>query len=154
MNRRDPSPILILACGNSLRGDDGVAWRLASLLEEGQQNDGMDIICTQQLLPEHAELVSAADHVIFLDCSALTPAGTVSSTPVEPAESLPSLFTHNLNPAALLRLALDLYGRSPSRAALITVGGHSFDLNEELSAPVVAAIPLALNSVRLTIIAS
>jgi hydrogenase maturation protease len=154
VNRRDPPSILILACGNTLRGDDGVAWRIASLLEEGQQCDGIDITCTQQLLPEHAELVSAADQVVFLDCSALTPAGTVTSTPIEPAERLPSLFTHNLDPAALLRLALDLYGRSPSSAMLITIGGQSFDLNEALSGPVAAAIPLALDAIRLTVIAS
>jgi len=152
--RRDIRPILILACGNTLRGDDGVAWRIASLLEEDQQYDGIDITCTQQLLPEHAELVSASDQVIFLDCSALTAAGTVTSTPVEPAESLPSLFTHNLDPAALLRLALDLYGRAPSRAVLITVGAHSVDLNEELSAPVAAAIPLVIDAIRHTVLVS
>jgi hydrogenase maturation protease len=144
---RPASPqILILACGNSLRGDDGVGLRIASALED-HPRDGVEIITTQQLLPEHAEAVSAAGQVIFVDCSALAPAGTVSITPVEPAGSLPGIFTHSLDPSTLLRVAQELYRRTPSRAVAVTIGGESFELNEELSAPVAAAVQHALEAV-------
>jgi hydrogenase maturation protease len=145
----DPQTIQILACGNTLRGDDGVGSRIAALLEESPPCEGMHVTFVPQLLPEHAELVSAADQVIFFDCSALTPAGKVSVIPVEPPASSPTSFTHNLDPAMLLRLAQDLYGRTPASATLITVGGESFELNEELSASVAAAIPEALDTLRL-----
>ena len=135
---------LVLACGNTLRGDDGVGCRIGSLLIEDPPCDDVQVILTQQLLPEHAETLSNADIAIFLDCSALIPAGTVTAFPVEPAASLSSIFTHHLDPAALLRLARHLYGRSPSRAMAIMIGGECFDLNEELSAPIGTAIPVAV----------
>jgi len=145
----DPRAIQILACGNTLRGDDGVGSRIAALLEASPPSEGMRVTFTAQLLPEHAELVSAADQVIFFDCSALTPAGTISVLPVEPAANSPTSFTHYLDPAMLLRLAQDLYGRTPAGATLITIGGESFEMNEELSSSVTAAIPEALDAVRL-----
>ena len=145
---RESSKAVVLACGNTLRGDDGVGWRVGSLLIEDPPCDGLEVILTQQLLPEHAETLSGADSVVFLDCSATTPAGTVTAFPVEPAASLPSVFTHHLDPTALLRLARDLYGRSPSCAVAITIGGECFDLNEELSVPVGAAVTHALEAVR------
>jgi Ni,Fe-hydrogenase maturation factor len=67
---------------------------------------------------------------------------------VSPAESLPRILTHHLDPSSLLKLTQDLFGRSPSRAVSITVGGESFELNEELSESVTAAIPIAIEAVR------
>lgn len=145
----DPHNILILACGNTLRGDDGIGSRITTLLEASPPCEGMHVIFAPQFLPEHAELVSTADQVVFIDCSALTPAGTISVIPVEPAATSPTSFTHHLDPAMLLRLAQDFYGHTPSYATLITVGGESFEMNEGLSASVTAAIPEALETVRL-----
>ncbi len=135
---------LLLACGNPLRGDDGVGWRIADTLAITPSTPPLHVILSQQLLPEHAEPISAADLVIFVDCSALTPHGVVSVIQIEPASSLPRIFTHHLDPASLLRLTVDLYGRIPSRSILVTVGGQEFELSEELSPPVAAAIPAAI----------
>src|SRR5271168_1858099 len=52
---------LVLACGNTLRGDDGVGWRIGSLLIENPPCDSLQVILTRQLLPEHAEPLSKAD---------------------------------------------------------------------------------------------
>ena len=139
---------LVLACGNTLRGDDGVAWHIADQLDVLPSHAGNEIITTQQFLPEHAEQISLADVVVFVDCSALTTAGYVSSLSIDPAEQLPRILTHHLDPAGLLRLALDLYGKIPSRRTLITVGGESFAMTEELSAAVRNAIPTATLAVR------
>ncbi len=138
---------LVLCCGNTLRGDDGVGWHIAAQLELNPLLIEAEIIVTQQLLPEHAELISESDLAVIIDCSALTGAGRVSAIPIEPADHLPRIFTHHLDPASLVRLAVDLYGKIPSRTTAITVGGKSFDLVEGLSDSVGAAIPSAIEAV-------
>jgi hydrogenase maturation protease len=143
----DPIRRLVLACGNTLRGDDGVGWQIAAQLELNPLLAEYEILVTQQLLPEHAELLSQADVAVIVDCSALTAAGQVSSITMEPAQQLPRILTHHLDPASLLRLALDLYGKIPSRTTAITLGGESFALSEEMSASVKAAIPAAIQAV-------
>jgi hydrogenase maturation protease len=144
--------VLILACGNELRGDDGVGLRIGSALQaefgDEAAESGVEVILTQQLLPEHAEPLSKVALAIFIDCSAASPPGFVSTCSVSPAESLPRILTHHLDPSSLLKLTQDLFGRSPSRAVSITVGGESFELNEELSESVTAAIPIAIEAVR------
>jgi Ni,Fe-hydrogenase maturation factor len=72
----------------------------------------------------------------------------VSTITVDPAEGLPRIFTHHLDPASLLRLASELYGRSPSRATVIAVGGEEFDLKDELSASVLSAIPAVVETFK------
>ena len=145
-------PILVLACGNSLRGDDGVALHIGSALKDEMQDkpveSGVEVILTQQLLPEHAEPLSRTNCAIFLDCSAIDQPGVVSTHALSPAQSPPRPFNHYLDPASLLKLAQDLYGRIPLRAVAITVGGQSFGLNEQLSKSVTAALPIALEAVR------
>lgn len=145
--RRGPIRNLVLACGNTLRGDDGVGWRVGSLLLEDPRCDGIEVMLTQQLLPEHAEAVSRADTVLFLDCSAVSPPGVVATEQILPAEALPRVFTHYLDPSAVLALAGEIYGRVPSKALFVTIGGHAFDLSEELSEAVAAAVPPALEAI-------
>ena len=114
----------------------------------------MEVILTRQLLPEHAEPLSRTNTAIFLDCSAIAHLGVVSLHSPEPGPNPPCIFTHYLDPASLLRLTQDLYGRVPASAALITIGGKSFELEERLSEPVTAAIPIAVRAVHRTILAS
>ena len=145
---REPGRALVFACGNAFRGDDGVGWRIGCAVEQRPPCGGLTVVLTQQLLPEHAEAISAADVVVFVDCSAVTTAGTVSTFPVQPAEYLPRVLTHDLNPAALLRLTLDLYARAPARAVAVTVGGESFALTDQLSKTARSAVPKALEAIR------
>jgi hydrogenase maturation protease len=140
---------LVLACGNTLRGDDGVGWQIGCAVKQQLPMAGLTILLTQQLLPEHAESVSAADVVVFVDCSATIPAGTVSTVFLYPAPRLSGIFTHHLDPPSLLRLALDLYARSPDRAIAVTVGGESFALKDRLGEAVTAALAEVLEAVRL-----
>lgn len=154
-----PSPLsadqpraLLVACGNTFRGDDGVGWCIGGAVEQQVHLAGLTVLRTRQLLPEHAEAVSAADVVVFVDCSAITAAGTVSTIPLEPAESLPRVLTHHLDPAVLLRLARDLYAHTPDRAVAITVGGESFDWSDRLSRSVKSAVPEAMEAVRMALL--
>jgi hydrogenase maturation protease len=139
---------LLFACGNTLRGDDGVGWHIGCSVERQPPFNGLTVVRTRQLLPEHAEAMSTADVVVFVDCSAVTTAGTVSTVPIEPAESLPRSFTHDLDPASLLKLTLDLYSQIPRRVVAVTVGGESFELTDQLSRAVKSAVPKAIEAVR------
>lgn len=147
-------PVLVLACGNTLRGDDGVAWHIGSALKDELVNSEVEVILTQQLQPEHAEPLSRTDTAIFLDCSATSQPGVVSTLTLCAAQSPPRIFTHHLDPASLLKLTHDLYGSIPSRVVSITIGGKSFELREQLSEPATAAIPIAIQAVHRTISAS
>ena len=145
---RTMKSVLVLACGNTLRGDDGVAWHIGSALKDGPARAGAEVILARQLLPEHAEALSSADLAIFIDCSVAVHPGVVSIFLVNPAQSLPRIFTHHLDPASLLKLCQNLYGRIPSHSVAITVGGESFALKDGLSKSVTAAIPIAIEAVR------
>lgn len=130
--------MLVLACGNPLREDDGVAWALATALH----GPGLDVRCVHQLGPELAEDVSRAEAVLFLDAREGGEPGMVSIEDLSPAAGGPGL-SHALSPRALLYCAERLYGRAP-RAALLTVAGERFGHGEGLSAKVEAALPEAI----------
>jgi hydrogenase maturation protease len=139
---------LILACGNTLRGDDGVGSRIAGQLEQDASLSGLEIHLSQQLLPEMSEPVSRVDLVIFVDCSAVLDAGIVSVQRVKPAPGLPRIFTHHLDPSSILRMAIEYYGCCAPEAFAVTVGGSDFSLSEDLSEIVALAIPSAVLAVK------
>ena len=117
---------LILACGNTLRSDDGVGPKLAAWAEERfRQESEVRVISRQQFTPELAELIAAADSVLFVDSSASPPPGRVRLLPVSS------------------RVTRSLYGSIKSHAMLLTVGIGSTELGETFSAPVEAALPRA-----------
>jgi hydrogenase maturation protease len=139
--------VVVLACGNTLRGDDGVGWQIGYTIED-LALPNVEVILTQQLLPEHSEALRDAGTVVFVDCSALTSAGTVSTISIEPAPELPRILTHHFDPASLLKLTSDLFHRLPQQAVAVTVGGVSFEMSEDLSPDVAAALPSAITAVR------
>jgi hydrogenase maturation protease len=142
---------LVLCCGNPIRGDDGVALKIAEAVEQSASLPGVEILADQQWMPEMAEKLSQVETVFFVDCSTASAAGTISFFPVKPAASLPRLFTHHLDAPSLLKLTLDLYGRIPERAAILTVGAESLELREGLSEPVLRALPEAIAKLTLAI---
>ncbi len=139
---------LVLACGNTLRGDDGVGWKIAETLESDPTLSTVRVRIAQQWTPEMAEEISECDVVVFVDCSAISEPGAVSVIPVETAQSSVGSLTHNVTPGSLLAMSLELYGRIPARAVAVTVGGKSFELAEGLTGPVEVAIPLAVGAIQ------
>jgi len=121
----DHDPPLVIGFGNTLRGDDGAGPAAAALLRER----GFDALAVHQLTPELAERIAAARIVFFLDAAANLPAGEVSIVRLAQGRAA---IEHVASPAALLRLAHDVYG-SATPAWLITMGGASFELGEGLS---------------------
>jgi hydrogenase maturation protease len=135
---------LILACGNTLRSDDGIGPFLALWAEEHfAAESGVRVLASQQWTPELAEDLAHAHSALFIDCSSKSAPGQVVLSPVEPAAELPRLFTHHLGAPELLALARDLYGVFPEQAHLLTIGGASFALSENFSLAVRTAVPEA-----------
>ncbi|HKM80613.1 MAG TPA: hydrogenase maturation protease [Candidatus Acidoferrum sp.] len=139
---------LILACGNSLRGDDAAALHVARELRSGLCEPETAIHSSTQWTPELAESISEAEVVIFVDASAVLPPGAVQTRRVSPVPDAPGSFSHRSSPAGLLALAQHLYKLVPSRAFLVTIGAQSFELSEELSEPVRLAIPEVIEQIK------
>ncbi|MGA3082013.1 MAG: hydrogenase maturation protease [Terracidiphilus sp.] len=151
---KHPSAIrcLILACGNTLRGDDGVGLYLAEWAEQRFTDQaGVRVIARQQWTPELAEDVARAQSVLFIDCSIDSPPGSVNLTPVQPATSAQGLATHHLGAAELLALARELYASLPRNAQLLTIGAGSTELGEVFSDAVQAALPEACRLIEETV---
>jgi hydrogenase maturation protease len=135
---------LILACGNTLRSDDGVGPWLASWAEERFADEPrVRVISRQQWTPDLAEEIAAAESVVFVDCSVEAEPGSVQLRPVEAAAARPGLATHHVGAPELLALANELYSAVPERAWLLTIGAASIELGEELSSTVKSALPEA-----------
>jgi hydrogenase maturation protease len=127
---------LVIGYGNPLRGDDGLGWRAAELLQARLPE--AEVITCQQMTPELAEPISRAARVAFVDAAAEGPPGLIRRRPVEPDASVPTVFTHHVNPGLLLSLSERLYGHRPG-AVLFSVAGEAFDYGQALSPPVEAA---------------
>ncbi len=119
---------LLIGFGNSLRQDDGAGRAVAERL------GGLSV---HQLAPELAETISLAEEVVFIDASSRLEAGEIRISPVQP--EIPGAIAHHLSPAQVLGIAGALYGHAP-RATLICIGGSQFELGEEFSPPVAAAV--------------
>lgn len=147
-----PTRCLILACGNTLRGDDGIGPWLAAWAEEHFDGDpDVRVLSRQQWTPDLAEELANAASVIFVDCAVDADPGAVQVTPVQPAPALAGLATHHVGAAELLSLTQELYGSLPRNALLMTIGAGSAELGESFSKPVTASLPHACQSLADTI---
>ena len=138
---------IVLACGNALRGDDGVAPYLAHQLYGAICDANTEIVCSHQWLPEQAEDLSLATLAIFIDASVAIPPGAIQVRPVHAEREAAVATSHSLTPPQLMTLARDLFGRAPERAFLVTIGGESFEDGCEFSEPVRMAIPNATKQI-------
>jgi hydrogenase maturation protease len=101
---------LFIACGNPLRGDDGVAPEVLRLMKPAS---GRKLRTVHQLTPELAEEMSRFDCVVFLDADVAASSVTiapVSAIPPSPSLTHISSFTHNSKPAEIVALSRALFG--------------------------------------------
>jgi hydrogenase maturation protease len=131
--------VLIIAYGNPLRSDDGVAWHAAERLRDEFPHLGTEILCVHQLAPELAEAASRADDLIFLDAARNGEPGQISCTPLN-SQPGTARFSHQQTPSQIVSLCKQLYGAEP-RAFLVSICGESFDHGEELSMTLRNALP-------------
>ena len=119
---------LVLACGNPLRGDDGVAVLLAryfraEFCEPETDIQSLAAVDSRSWRSRSASPTSFFSSMLPLHCAP----GKVQLKRIEPAREFSSNLTHTMGPEALLALAVQLYSRKPERAFLLTIGGASFD---------------------------
>ena len=134
--------VLIVACGNPLRCDDGLGWRAAEEVANLGLAQGVEIITQHQLTPELAAPVSEADLVLFIDAAQGGEPGEVRCEPVVPARES-SAFSHEFTPSGVLNLAQELYGKA-APAFVVSLAGECFDHGTALSGSVVEAMPRLL----------
>ena len=120
--------LLVIGYGNTLRGDDAAGPRVAEAIENLHLPNVETITC-QQLSPEHADPVSRADCVIFVDAEVNIT--EVQLRPLEPSQSS-QLLAHNADPRTVLALARDVFGHAPS-AWWLTIPAVALEFSESLS---------------------
>jgi hydrogenase maturation protease len=139
--------VLILAYGNPLRSDDGVAWRAAEAIQEKFRGSEVEVRCLHQLGPELAESVSRSAAVVFVDASSEGEAGRVRCEPLPNDTAEVNRFGHASSPAAVMSLAAQLYGASTA-AFCATIAGQDFSHGESLSGAVEAALPVLVRRIE------
>lgn len=114
---------LVIACGNPLRGDDGVAARAIALLGEVAGVEARDC---QQLTPELAGDVAAWPLVVFVDAD--VSAAVVRISPmVETDAGAPPPLSHAPTAGAVVALARALFDwRGAAFTCALPVDGFSF----------------------------
>ena len=146
--------ILIIAYGNPLRSDDGIAWRAGDALVGKFPESEVEILRLHQLAPEVADTVRQRELVLFVDAACVDDVensrpGEIRVREVSGADALerPSHFSHVYSPAKVLGFARELYRETP-RAFVITVAGENFSHGDSLSAPVASALPELVSRIQ------
>lgn len=93
----------VVAVGNTLRADDGVAHRVADFLDL----PGLMVRRVHQLTPELAEEIARAPIVVFVDADVETRAARLERLA---AKAQPAPITHTMTPNQILMLAERHYG--------------------------------------------
>src|SRR5258707_6574994 len=131
--------ILVVAYGNPLRSDDGLAWKAAEEISQRSFPHQVEVVTLHQPTPELALAVSEASMVLFLDAARTGIPGVLALEKLLPAAQT-SGFTHDFSPSAILSLAQELYSKIPE-AYLLSMCGECFDHGETLSATVTRSLP-------------
>jgi len=149
---------LVLACGNTLRSDDGVGPRLAEWAAHRFQDDSnVRVLTRQQWTPDLAKDIADAESVLFIDSSIDSAPGRVNLIPVAThlngrGGATHGSATHHIDPTGLLGLTHSIYGSMSAHAMLLTVGAGSTELGEFFSDPVEAALPRARGVLEKTVL--
>ena len=95
---------LLIACGNPLRGDDGVAASAAALLAVTAPDARISVV--RQLTPELAAALPGSSPVVFIDAAV-----DIREIRLEilTAATGHLLLSHHVHPAAIVNLARDLF---------------------------------------------
>jgi hydrogenase maturation protease len=120
---------LVIGYGNLLRSDDGVGVKVTEAVE-ALHLPGVSTMTCQQLSPEHAEPISRARLVIFVDAAVDAPK-TVQLRKLEPNESS-QLMAHAADPRTMLALARDVFHHCP-KAWWLTIPAVNVGFSEILS---------------------
>jgi hydrogenase maturation protease len=140
------APVLLIAIGNESRGDDAMAPLLLRGLADWLKNKGLEnqveLLEDFQLQIEHAADLAGRVLVLFMDAGMDTP------EPYTFFRSFPddgrTLFSHALDPQAVLATYLNVYKASPPPSFVLCLRGEQFELGAPLSAQARQRMKLAL----------
>ena len=135
--------LLIIGYGNTVRQDDQAGPLVAERIE-AMALPGVVALSCPQLSPEHAEAVSQARAVVFVDAQA-GPAADISFQQVLPGDS-PHVTTHAAEPRTVLALARDVYGHVPP-TWLLTIPAELFGFGTDLSPTTQRAVEKAIERI-------
>lgn len=142
--------VVVLACGNPSRGDDGLGPTLLDRLEACAPGlaDHCDLALLSdfQFQVEHALDLEGKDMALFIDASVAgaAPCGLHRLAP----EPDGSFTTHALSPSAVLYVYRGIRGQEPPPAYLLGIRGVGFELGAPLSPQAAAHLEAAWSLLR------
>lgn len=136
--------ILVIGYGNTLRRDDGVGPRVAEAVEALRLPGVRTLVC-QQLSPEHADPISLADTVVFVDAAVDAPT-EVQFRRLEPGDTT-QLMAHAADPRTMLALSRDVFGHVP-KAWWLTIPAVEMSFGEDLSPEAERGMSEAVGRIR------
>lgn len=123
------TPILVFGWGNPSRGDDALGPLFVERIEQ-RQLPNVECLTDFQLQVEHALDLKDRDRVLFVDASITTT--TLHSTAIAPHRDA-TFTTHAISPHSVMQTYIDVEGRDPPPCWLLSIGGCSFELGDDLS---------------------
>ncbi len=140
--------VLIVAYGNPLRSDDGLAWHAAKALEGKFADSEVEILCLHQLAPELAHTASLFECVIFVDATLPGDGSPGESGEIRVSDlhersdhsGKPIYSFHALSPRTVVDMAAQFYG-ARLKAFTVTMTGENFTHGEFLSSTIATALP-------------
>jgi hydrogenase maturation protease len=117
---------IVLACGNSLRGDDAIGVQIAQSLTTVSTTPTLKLTRNTSGRPKLAGPIGRAELVIFVDASGCLATGELRVECIEPKDDSMTAggLTHSCYPAELLALAWTLCGKCPQRSFLATIADN------------------------------
>jgi hydrogenase maturation protease len=138
--------VLVVGYGNPLCGDDGAGPAVVERLASDPRLADADLRTQHQLTPELAGDIAGASLVVLVDAAAGPPPGEIAVARVGRAPDADTAWSHHVDPAGLVALAVELFGSAPP-AFTVCVGADSMAVGDGLSPAVAAAIPAAADAV-------
>jgi hydrogenase maturation protease len=135
--------MIVVAYGNTLRGDDGAAWAVAEMLIARRPDLVVHVV--RSLAPELADDLATARIAVFVDARSGRCPGRIRIESIDCDGDVGA--SHGCSPAAIIASLDQLYGRRPA-AFLVTIEGARFGFGEALSAEVEEAIPEAVAAIE------
>lgn len=141
--------VVVLACGEPMRGDDGSGPAAAIRLSPGIRA-AADVRTCRSLAAEDLLGLAADEAVVVVDAVTGPPPGTIVREPLADLDqvALPwaALSGHQLPLATTVALARVLGWQASG--TFLGIGGASFGLGEGLSDPVGAALPALIAAIE------
>ncbi|QWF71048.1 hydrogenase maturation protease [Methylomonas paludis] len=134
-------PIILIACGNPSRGDDGLGPLLLEAITDHIDQTCIELQTDFQLQIEHALDLQNRELVLFIDAS-LTCRTACQLDEVSPSQDN-SYTSHAMSPAAVLQVYQNITGLKPPPAFLLSIQGLDFSLGSGLSYQAASNLELA-----------